>query len=94
LKFIERIIRRRVPIPTRAEEIVVGIAVAFLAIRLLTNPLPFSNVVPALVIALIALAHVEEDGLLLSLALVIALLTLSADIAVLWKLAHQFVGAP
>jgi hypothetical protein len=63
-----------------------------LTIRLLTNPLPFSSVVPALVIALIALALIEEDGLLLSAALAIALLTLWADIAVLWKVVHQFVG--
>ena len=94
LKCIERIVRRRGPTPTRVGEIVVGLAVAFLAIRLLTNPLPFSNVVPALIIALIALAHLEEDGLLLSVALAIALLTLTADIAVLWKLAHQVASTP
>ena len=94
LKFIERIVRRRGPAPTRAREIFVGLIVAFLTIRLLTNPLPFSNVVPALVIAVIALAYVEEDGLLLSLALVIGLLTLWADLAVLWKVASQLAIGP
>jgi hypothetical protein len=93
LTFIERIVRRRGPAATRARERVVGGIILVLTIRLLTNPLPFSNVVPALVIALIALAHIEEDGLLLSVALVIGLLTLWADIAVLWKVVHQFVGA-
>src|SRR4051794_34558194 len=58
LKFIERIVRRRGPAATRARERVVGGMVLILTIRLLTNPLPFSNVVPALVIALIALAHI------------------------------------
>jgi hypothetical protein len=93
LKFIERMVRRRGPAATRARQRVVGAAVLVLAIRLLTNPLPFSNVVPALVIALIALAHVEEDGLLLAVALAIGLLTLWADIAVLWKLVHPLVIA-
>ncbi|TMJ01576.1 MAG: exopolysaccharide biosynthesis protein [Alphaproteobacteria bacterium] len=89
LTFIERVVRRRGPAATRARQRAVGGVVLMLAIRLLTNPLPFSNVVPALVIALIALAHIEEDGLLLSVALAIALLTLWADIAVLWKVVHQ-----
>lgn len=94
LKFIERIVRRRGPAPTRGREIVVGLAVVFLTIRLLTNPLPFSNVVPALVIAVIALAYAEEDGLLLSIALVIGMFTLWADLAVLWKVAKQLAVGP
>ena len=36
--------------------------VALLTVRLLLNPIPFSNVVPAILIALIALAYLEEDG--------------------------------
>jgi len=35
---------------------------------LLLTPLPLSNVAPAMVISLISLAYVEEDGLLLSAA--------------------------
>jgi hypothetical protein len=93
LTFIERIVRRRGPAATRAGERIVGGVILVLTIRLLTNPLPFSNVVPALVIALIALARMEEDGVLLLVALAIALLTLWADIAVLWNVAYQFVGA-
>jgi hypothetical protein len=46
------------------------------------------------VIAVIALAYVEEDGLLLSIALVIGLLTLWADLAVLWKVAKHLVIGP
>ena len=93
LTFIERIVRRRGAAATRTRERVVGAVILALTIRLLTNPLPFSNVVPACVIALIALAHIEEDGLLLPVALLIALLTLWVDIAVLWNLAHQFFSA-
>lgn len=93
LKLVERIVRRRRPVLARAgEERVVGLTIVLLTIRLLTNPLPFSNVLPALLIALISLAHIEEDGLLLSIAFVISLLTLSADIVLLWKMAHQFAA--
>jgi len=93
LKFVERIVRRRAPILTKvAAERVVGVIIVLLTIRLLTNPLPFSNVLPALLIALISLAHLEEDGLLLSIALVISVIMLSADTVLLWKMAHQFAA--
>jgi len=93
LKLVERVVRRRGPKLARAgEERVVGLTIVLLTIRLLTNPLPFSNVLPALAIALISLAHIEEDGLLLSIALVIGLLMLSADTVLLWKMAHQFAA--
>jgi len=92
LTFVERMVWPRGPAVTRAGERVVGAVIVALTIRLLTNPLPFSSVVPALVIALIALALIEKDGLLLSVVLAIGLLTLWADIAVLWKVVHQFVG--
>jgi len=52
---------------------------------LLFTPLPLSNVVPALVIALISLAYLEEDGLLLSIALVAAVIVLAAELAVVWQ---------
>ena len=40
----------------------VGAVVVMLNTILLLTPLPLSNVVPALVIALISLAYLEEDG--------------------------------
>jgi hypothetical protein len=39
-------------------------------------PIPLSNVVPALVIGLISLAYHEEDGVLLSIALLVAVIVL------------------
>lgn len=92
LKLLERVVRRRGPIPGGAGAPIVGLIIVLLTIRLLTNPLPFSNVPPALLIALISLAHIEEDGLLLSIALAISLLMLSADTFLLWKMAHQFAS--
>jgi len=51
---------------------------------LLFTPLPLSNVVPALVIALISLAYLEEDGLLLSIALLAAVIVLIVELVVVW----------
>jgi hypothetical protein len=49
---------------------------------LLFTPIPLSNVVPALVIALISLAYLEEDGLLLSIALLAAAIVLTVELVV------------
>jgi hypothetical protein len=49
------------------------------------SPIPFSNVVPALVIALIALAYLEEDGVLLSVALLAAVILLALALAAVWE---------
>jgi hypothetical protein len=52
---------------------------------LVFTPIPLTNVVPALVIALISLAYLEEDGLLLSIALADALVVLTIEWAVVWE---------
>ena len=54
-------------------------------LTLLFTPLPLSNIVPALVIALIALAYLEEDGLLLSIALLAAVIVLAVEVALVWE---------
>ena len=53
-------------------------------------PIPLSNVVPALVIALISLAYIEEDGVLLSIALLAAVIVLTVATAAIWEM---LVGA-
>ena len=49
------------------------------------TPIPLSNVVPALVIALISLAYLEEDGLLLSIALLAAVIVLTVELMAVWE---------
>jgi len=56
-------------------------------VTLVFVPLPLSNVVPALVIALLSLAYLEEDGVLLVIALLTAVITLSAAAAAVWGMA-------
>ncbi len=48
--------------------------------------IPLSNVVPALVIALISLAYLEEDGVLLSIALLAAVIVLTVATAAVWQM--------
>ena len=72
LRYLEKVIHPRWPTPLEATKRLVGAVVLTLNITVLFTPIPFSNVVPALVIALISLAYLEEDGLLLSIALLAA----------------------
>ena len=53
------------------------------AVRPTTKSL--SNVVPALVIALISLAYLEEDGFLLSIALLAAIIVLGIELVAVWE---------
>jgi len=69
LKRIESVIHPRWPTPAEVTKRVVGITVVLLTARLLLNPIPLSNIIPAVLIALIALAYLEEDGLLLAVCL-------------------------
>jgi hypothetical protein len=47
-------------------------------------PIPLSNIVPSLIIMLIAFAYLEEDGMLLCAALVAALALLSMASLAVW----------
>lgn len=50
----------------------------------LFSPVPFSNFIPALVIMGMALAYLEKDGVVLTLALVSAFASLVATAATVW----------
>jgi hypothetical protein len=63
--------------------------VLLLAVVLLLTPVPLSNVAPAIVISLISVAYVEEDGLLLSAAFVAAIILIGIGSATVWG---AFVG--
>jgi hypothetical protein len=62
---------------------VVGGVVLLLGALLLT-PIPLSNIPLGLTIVLVAFAYLEEDGVLLALALATAVALLVAAAAVLW----------
>jgi hypothetical protein len=83
LKRVERFIRPRWRTPFEATKRVVGVVILALAPTLIW-PFPFSHIIPAMVIMLLALAYLEEDGVLLVLALAAALLSLGITGVTVW----------
>jgi hypothetical protein len=91
------VVRRALPVVMAPEKIVhprwhisaggsmraVGIAVLVVSVLFLV-PLPLIQIVPALLVALMSLAYLEEDGLLLCLSLVGAAVLLAIAIAATW----------
>jgi len=59
-------------------------AIQLLAVVLLLTPVPLSNVAPAMVISLISVAYVEEDGLLLAAAFLAAIILIGLGSAAVW----------
>jgi hypothetical protein len=72
--------------PLEATKRLVGTIVVVLSATLVFIPIPLSNIVPALVIALISLAYLEEDGVLLSIALLAAAIVLAVATAAIWQM--------
>jgi hypothetical protein len=85
LRSLEKLIHPRWPTPLDATKRLVGAVVMLLNVTLLFTPVPLSNVVPALVIALISLAYLEEDGLVLSIALLASVIVLAVGFAAVWE---------
>jgi hypothetical protein len=84
LEYLERVIRPRWPMPFGATKRVVGSVVFLLTCLILLAPVPLTNVLPAADIALISLAYIEEDGVLLAIALTLALILLAIASAAVW----------
>jgi hypothetical protein len=85
LRYLERVIHPRWPTPHEATKRVVGIAVLILSIAVVFTPLPLSNIPPALVIALISLAYLEDDGLLLAVGLLLAAILVTIGSIAIWE---------
>jgi hypothetical protein len=79
-----QIIHPRWHIPLEATKRLVAAVVVILSATLVFSPIPLTNVLPALVIVLISLAYLEEDGLLLVIALLGALIVLMAAFVAVW----------
>jgi hypothetical protein len=85
LRYLEKMIHPRWPTPIEATKRLVGTAVLILSASLVFTPIPLSNVVPAGLLALISLAYLEEDGLLLSIALLAAAAILAIEWVAVWE---------
>jgi hypothetical protein len=83
LRLVERVSRPRWHTPVEATKRAVGLLVLALAISGI-GPLPLINIPPALTIALVAIAYLGEDGLLLGLAFVVGILLLAVFGILIW----------
>jgi len=83
LRFLERFIRPRWRGPFQMTKRVVGVATLLLA-ALLFAPVPLSNTPPGLVIVLLSFAYLEEDGVLLLIALALAAVLLLIGAGAVW----------
>jgi hypothetical protein len=95
LRYLEQVTHPRWPTPHEATKRVVGIVVLVLGIALVFTPLPLSNIPPALTIALIALAYIEEDGLLLAIGLLLAVMVVTIQVLAVWDImagAKRLIG--
>jgi hypothetical protein len=83
LRRLERLVRPRWSTPFEATKRAVGFVMFLLGATLLA-PVPFSHVIPALVIMLLAFAFLEEDGVMLCIALGAAVISLAVTAAAIW----------
>jgi hypothetical protein len=84
LRYLEKAVYPRWPTTFVAAKRFVGVVVLLLTAVLLLTPVPLSNVAPAIVVALISLAYIEEDGLLLCSALFAAVVFIGTASAAVW----------
>jgi hypothetical protein len=83
LQWIETFSKPRWQTPFQATKRAVGVVVLLLAPTLVW-PFPFSHVIPALVIVLLSLAYLEEDGVILCVALAAAVVSLAITGLTVW----------
>lgn len=83
LRRLERLVRPRWSLPFETSKRIVGLLILLLGLSLLA-PIPFSHVIPAGVVILTAFAWLEEDGLLLIVALGAALVSIAVTAAAVW----------
>lgn len=81
--FLEKFIRPRWRTPFLATKRFVGLVVLMLGGTLFI-PIPLSNIIPGALITLLAFAYLEEDGILLSVALGGATLSLGVTALEAW----------
>jgi hypothetical protein len=83
LAWVERLIRPRWPAVFETAHRLVGVAMLLVGLTLV-SPVPMTQVVPALVIMLLALAYLEKDGCALLVALFAALCSLVLTGMTVW----------
>jgi hypothetical protein len=84
LRYLERVVHPRWPTAFEAARRFVGVVVLLLTATLLLTPVPLSNIAPAVLVILISLAYIEQDGLLLWVAFLAAIILISIASVAIW----------
>jgi hypothetical protein len=84
LRRLERLVRPRWRTPFEVTKRIIGIITLLLGATLLV-PIPFSHFIPAVCLMLLAFAFLEEDGILLCVALMAAFVSLGITTAAAWS---------
>jgi hypothetical protein len=83
LEWVERLIRPRWPMHFQSTKRITGLVMLLLGLTMI-SPVPLSQLLPALVVMLLALAYLERDGMCLMIALVAALVSIAVTTATVW----------
>jgi hypothetical protein len=83
LRFVESFSRPRWHTPVQATKRAVGMIVLLLA-ACAVWPIPLLNIIPGIIIVLISIAYLQQDGLLLGIAFAMAIASLMVFVLVLW----------
>jgi hypothetical protein len=85
LRHFERIVHPRWPFAFHLAKDLIAIVVLLLSATLLVTPVPFSNIPLAALIILIAVAYIQEDGLLLSITVLLGFIVAGIAFAGAWE---------
>ena len=83
LEWVERLIRPRWATPFQLTKRFTGAVMLMLGLTMV-SPVPLSQLLPALVVMLLALAYLENDGVALMIALIAALISIAITTATVW----------
>lgn len=83
LRWLERFTYPRWSTPFESTKRVIGVVVLMTALSLVFS-LPLFHILPALAIILIAFSFLEQDGLLLLVSLLVALVSIAITITTVW----------
>ncbi len=92
LEFVEKIVHPRCARLLAAGRWIAPWAALALTLRLLIWPLPFGNVPPALIVSLMGLSDLEEDGLMLTIGLAAGLALLALEFNVLHYVVQEVIA--
>lgn len=85
LKYLERMTHPRWHGVLEATKRPVGVMVVILSSVVAFAPIPLTNFVPAVLITVISLAYLEEDGLVLLIGLLAAIVVVTLAVVAVWE---------